>query len=232
MLDQETRDRITSHIEQAREGIAQSLAKSDDPSRSVLLMAVSKTVGIEEVQAAIDAGVHDFGENRAQELQKKSAAYPNENWHFIGRIQTNKLKEIVGTACMIHSVSSIHVLDAIQKQAAKKDVVQKVLIEVNVSGEESKDGFVEADVEDALEHATELPNVEVCGFMTMAPLGELDVARQVFRRLREIRDKYKVLFVNSDNVKLTELSMGMTQDYTEAVEEGATVVRLGRSIFA
>ena len=232
MIDEQTRERIASNIEDARAQVAAALERSGRSEGDVLLMAVSKTVGVDEVAAAIAVGVHDFGENRTSELKLKHDAHPDENWHFIGRIQTNKLKDVVGRACLIHSVSSVHALDAIEKQAAKIDAVQPVLIEVNVSGEESKDGFAESDLEDALRHAEDLPHVEVRGLMTMAPLGEVETARRVFARLREIRDEFKVLFVDSDNVHLSELSMGMTQDFVEAVEEGSTIIRLGRSIFA
>lgn len=232
MIDESVKKRIADNIGDARARIARALADSGRIGDDVLLMAVSKTVGTDEVAAAIEAGVHDFGENRTSELKLKSEAFPGENWHFIGRIQTNKLKDVVGRACLIHSVASLHALDAIEKQAAKIGVVQPVLLEVNVSGEESKDGFAEEELEGALAHASGLGHVEVRGLMTMAPLGEIDTARRVFGRLREIRDKTNVIFDYSGNIALTELSMGMTQDFVEAVHEGSTMVRLGRSIFA
>ncbi|MGI6220369.1 MAG: YggS family pyridoxal phosphate-dependent enzyme [Coriobacteriales bacterium] len=224
--------RIAAHIAAARDDIASALAESTDPARDVLLIAVSKTVGLEEVAEAIAAGVHDFGENRTAELKRKQEAYPEENWHFIGRIQTNKLKDVVGRACLIHSVASLHALDAIEKQAAKLDIVQPVLLEVNVSGEESKDGFAPAELDGALEHASGLSHVRVDGLMTMAPLGDTETARTVFENLREMRDKRAARFKVCNNIGLNELSMGMTQDFREAVREGATMVRLGRSIFA
>ena len=231
MMDGNASDRIRLNIEDARRRIADALEETAS-SREVLLMAVSKTVGLEEVAAAIDAGVHDFGENRAAEFKRKHDAYPNENWHFIGRIQTNKLKDVVGRACMIHSVSSVHAADAIDRIAEKKSVVQPILLEVNVSGEESKDGFSPDELPQALEHCLGLAHIEVRGLMTMAPLGELDTARRVFGRLREIEGELKVTYSKNDNVALQELSMGMTQDFEDAVREGSTIVRLGRSIFA
>ena len=232
MLDEQERKRIAENIEDARQRIAQALEDSGRAGEEVLLMAVSKTVGPDEVAAAIEAGVHDFGENRTSELKAKSDIFPDENWHFIGRIQTNKLKDVVGRACLIHSVASLHALDAIERLADRMDIVQPVLLEVNVSGEESKDGFTEGGLAGAIEHARGLSHVEVRGLMTMAPLGDIDTACRVFGRLREIRDKFNSICDNSDTILMTELSMGMTQDFEEAVREGSTMVRLGRSIFA
>ena len=235
-LDEEARGRIVSNIGETRARIDAALEESGrkgDPSDpGVLMLAVSKTVGVDEVAVAIECGVRDFGENRAQELKVKSEAHPDVNWHFIGRIQTNKIKDIVGRACLIHSVASIKVLDCIEDRAAREGIVQKVLLEVNVSGEETKDGFVPDELPAVLEHASGLSHVEVRGLMTMAPQGDPDVARGVFRRLREIRDELKVGSVISANVVLQELSMGMTQDFEQGIAEGATIVRLGHSIFA
>ena len=232
MVEDQVAERIARHIADARAEVAAALERSGRAGEQVLLMAVSKTVGVDEVAAAVAAGVHDFGENRTSELKLKHEAHPDENWHFIGRIQTNKLKDVVGRACLIHSVASIHAFDAIERLAERQGIVQPVLIEANVSGEESKDGFAPGELRAALEHATGLAHVEVRGLMTMAPLGAPETAREVFKRLREIRDEFKVEFADSDNVKLSELSMGMTNDFVEAVEEGSTIIRLGRSIFA
>ena len=223
---------IAGNIAEARAEVAAALEASGDPSRDVLLIAVSKTVDLDEVSEAIAAGVHDFGENRTAELKRKQEAFPDQNWHFIGRIQTNKLKDVVGRACLIHSVASIHALDAIEKHAARLGIVQPVLLEVNVSGEESKDGFVPGDLDGALEHASALEHVGVRGLMTMAPLGDAETARRVFENLREMRDERAARCKVCNNIVLNELSMGMTQDYREAVREGATMIRLGRSIFA
>lgn len=228
-------NKIKSNIEDAKSHIEQAL-KETGYTRKVTLMAVSKTVGLGDVKAAIEAGVHDFGENRSTEFKRKHDAYPDQNWHFIGRIQTNKLKDIVGRACMIHSVASVHAAQAIDKIAAKLNIVQPILLEVNVSGEESKDGFSSDEIKSAIEQCATLNNIEVRGLMTMAPLGELDTAKRVFQRLYQIEEELKVAYNNSDckykNIALEELSMGMTQDFIEAVQAGSTIVRLGRSIFA
>ncbi len=233
--DAEKAAKIKNRIEDAKAHISETLKESGS-SRSVTLMAVSKTVGLGDVQAAIEAGVHDFGENRTAEFKRKHDAYPDQNWHFIGRIQTNKLKDVVGRACMIHSVASVHAAQAINKIAAKQDIVQPILLEVNVSGEESKDGFSPDEIANAIEQCAAFNNVEVRGLMTMAPLGELDTAKRVFKRLYQIEEELKVSYNSNDcnfkNIALDELSMGMTQDFIEAVQEGSTIVRLGRSIFA
>lgn len=234
-VDGQVRERIIGNIEATRRRIAEVMeasGRSADPSDpGVLMLAVSKTVGIDEVGVAIECGVGDFGENRAQELKVKSEAYPDANWHFIGRIQTNKIRDIVGRACLIHSVASIRVLDGIDERAARMGIIQRVLLEVNVSGEQSKDGFTPEELPGVLEHACNLEHVEVRGLMTMAPQGDPIVARDVFRRLRGIRDELRVGSGKTANVFMQELSMGMTQDFEQGIAEGATIVRLGHSIF-
>ncbi len=235
-MDDSSAARIISNIDRTRAEITKAMAECGrdvEPGRpGVLLIAVSKTVGIEEVEVAISCGIRDFGENRAQELKVKSTAHPDVNWHFIGRIQTNKIKDIVGRACLIHSVSSTRVLDGIEGRASRLGIVQPVLLEVNVSGEKSKDGFTASELPGVLEHASGLPHVRVRGLMTMAPQGDPLLARSVFRSLRKIRDMHGAHASVYDNVDLIELSMGMTQDFEEGIREGATMVRLGHSVFA
>ena len=201
-----------------------------DPSQ-VKLVCVSKTVGPETVGEAISCGMNVFGENRAQDFRVKQERYPQAEWHFIGRIQTNKLHLVVGKAALIHSVASIHVLQAVERIAAREEVVQDILLEVNTSGEESKDGFAEGDVPAALDAARDCPHVVVRGFMTMAPHGDSVRARKAFGRLRALQTTHRASYADSSNISLTELSMGMSEDYTTALQEGATIVRLGRSIF-
>jgi len=195
----------------------------------VTIVGVTKTVGIEAVRCALVAGMTDFGENRVQEFLGKYGLFPDANWHFIGTLQTNKVKDVVGRACLIHSVDSIHLLDAIGKRAQATNVTQPVLLQVNVSGEDSKHGFECCDVREALIEASHLPNVAVRGFMTMAPFGRPADARWVFRELRELRDSLREMPLNG--VELDELSMGMSNDFRVAVEEGSTIVRVGRAIF-
>jgi pyridoxal phosphate enzyme (YggS family) len=220
----ENYQRIAAQIDAACQRVGR------DPSE-VTLVAVSKTVGVSEVALAIEAGIHDFGENRTNLFNEKWDAFPSENWHFIGSIQTNKIKEFVGRAALVHSVASQRVLQGISKRAVQLGLVQKLLIEVNVSGEESKDGVVPDMLASVLTTAVELEGIEVCGLMTMAPQGDLAAARDTFRGLRALRDRYKVEFKATERIQLDELSMGMSEDFVLAIEEGATIVRIGRSIW-
>ena len=217
------------------------------------IIAVSKTVGFAEIEQAIAAGVHGFGENRTTPFKERCAAFPQQEWHFIGMIQTNKIKDFVGRAALVHSVASERALRAIDVRMAAHvaqaalvtqaahvaqtapvvlDSRQPILIEVNTSGEESKDGISPSELETLLTVATSLEHVEVKGLMTMAPISNESVIRETFRVLRELRDAHAPRFRQADNIELRELSMGMSDDYEIAVEEGATIIRLGRALFA
>ncbi|NTW27759.1 MAG: YggS family pyridoxal phosphate-dependent enzyme [Coriobacteriia bacterium] len=195
----------------------------------VTIVAVTKTVGVEVVRQALLAGISDFGENRVQELLGKYGLFPDARWHFIGTLQTNKVKDVVGRACLIHSVDSLHLLHEIAHKAEQAGTVQQVLLQVNVSGEQSKHGFAPEDVHEALIEVSHLRGLEARGLMTMAPLGREEDARPFFRELRELRDSLRAMPLNG--VKLDELSMGMSNDFRVAVEEGATIVRVGGAIF-
>jgi PLP dependent protein len=199
-----------------------------DPS-DIRIVAVTKTVGLDEIGQAVDAGLHDFGENRVQEFLGKYGLFPGFNWHFIGTLQTNKVKDVVGRACLVHSVDSSRLLEEIDRRAEQAGVVQAVLLQVNVSGETSKHGFEPAELRDALIEASALSSVEVRGLMTMAPYGRPEDSRWVFRELKELRDSLREMPLNG--VELDELSMGMTNDFKVAVEEGSTIVRIGRALF-
>ncbi|MDR2035761.1 MAG: YggS family pyridoxal phosphate-dependent enzyme [Coriobacteriales bacterium] len=205
-----------------------------DP-REVLLVAVSKTVGVAVIEEATRLGIHDFGENRTKVLLEKQQGFPNERWHFIGHIQTNKLKEVVGRAILIHSVASKHALEVINTLALARGVCQSVLIEANVSGEASKDGATPAEVPGLLEYASTRAGIEVKGLMTMAPMllsHHDDTARSTFAALRELRDNLVPVFSGSDNISLNELSMGMSDDFGAAILEGATIIRIGRRLWS
>jgi pyridoxal phosphate enzyme (YggS family) len=199
-----------------------------DPA-GIRIVAVTKTVGIDEVGAAIAAGILDFGENRVQEFLGKYGLFPQARWHFIGTLQTNKVKDVVGRAFLIHSVDSLKLLNAIDHRAVSMKVIQPVLLEVNVSGEVTKHGFAPHEIAEVLTEASGLAGVRVQGLMTMAPFGRPEAAREVFESLRELRDSLREMPL--DGVELDELSMGMTNDYREAVEEGATIIRVGRGLF-
>lgn len=195
----------------------------------VRIVAVAKTVGPPEVRDAIAAGVTDFGENRVQELVAKRGLFPEARWHFIGTLQSNKVQHVVGKAYLIHSVDSVHLLERIDRVAGAMGVVQPVLLQVNVAGEVSKHGLDPDDVADVLRRSTELPGVDVRGLMTMAPLSRAESVRWVFRDLRRLFESLAAMRFNG--VELTELSMGMTNDFEVAIEEGATIVRIGRAVF-
>jgi len=199
-----------------------------DPD-GVTIVAVTKTVGVTEVQKAIAAGIADFGENRVQEFVGKHALFPDVRWHFIGTLQSNKVQHVVGKACLIHSVDSDKLLERIDRVAQAIGVVQPVLLEINVSREESKHGMSPEEAEEVLARGSQLPGVEIRGLMTMAPYARPESVRWVFSDLRGLFESLSAMRFNG--VDLSELSMGMTNDFEVAIEEGATIVRIGRAIF-
>ena len=198
----------------------------------VTLVAVSKTVGPDEVANAIEGGARDFGENRPDQLVAKADEYPEATWHFIGNIQSRRIRDIVGRASLVHSLFEESHARKIDEVARNKGVVQDVLIEVNVSGEESKSGLSPASVAQMIEACRDLPNVCVRGLMTMAPQGDSEVARETFAGLARLRDELREGMPTVEAASFTELSMGMSEDWREAVAEGATIVRVGRAIFS
>lgn len=221
---------IATRLEAVRRQVADAADVAGRDAADVTIVAVTKTVGVVEVQQAIAAGCHDFGENRVQEFLGKRGLFPDERWHMIGTLQSNKVRDVVGRAFLIHSIDSLKLLHAVDRHAAEADVVQPVLLQVNVAAEESKHGFSPEEVADALRDACELSHVEVRGLMTMAPLAAKDEdVRWVFRELRELLGRLQAEHIGRHD--LTELSMGMTNDFAVAVEEGATLVRVGRAIF-
>ena len=221
---------IAERYRKVRAGIADAADLAGREPSDVTLVAATKTAGPAEVAQAVAAGMHDFGENRSQEFIAKQALFPNEHWHFIGSLQTNKVKQIVGRAVLIHSVDSLHLLRVIDRRAQEAAVVQPVLLEVNVSSEATKHGMSFEAAEEAVGAARDLPGVCVRGLMTMAPLAARpESVRWVFRECAQWLGRLQAL--HYDGVELSELSMGMTNDFAVAVEEGATIVRVGRAIF-
>lgn len=197
----------------------------------VTLIAVSKTKPIEMIEEAIEYGKKEFGENKAQEMKQKYEALPKDIvWHFIGHLQTNKVKYVVGRASLIHSVDSLHLAEAIEKESAKKNVISDILIEVNVAGEESKFGLNTEETEELVRSISKLPHIRIKGLMTIAPfVDNPEDNRDIFRSLKEL--SVDIQSKNIDNVLMDILSMGMTGDYEVAIEEGATHVRVGTGIF-
>lgn len=205
--------------------------KSGRSKEDALLIAVSKTKPVEMLKEVYDAGCRDFGENKVQEIMDKIDKLPSDiRWHMIGHLQTNKIKYIIDKVYMIHSVDTLHLAEAISKEAVKKNLTVKILLEVNVAEEESKfgGGLDEAGI--LYEEASKLPNLEICGLMTIAPYVEnMEENRQYFAQLREL--SVDLFAKKTDNKRGVELSMGMSGDYPVALEEGATMIRVGSSIF-
>lgn len=202
------------------------------PTDSVTLLAVSKTVGPDGVRDAIEGGAIDFGENRPDQLVEKAEEFPDRNWHFIGNIQSRRIAEITRFATLIHSVYRERHALKINDCAAALGKVQDILIEVNVSGEPSKSGVSPIEAQELLERCEKMGNLRVRGLMTMAPQGDADVARETFRGLRELRDELRGRLEGDSREAFDQLSMGMSEDWKVAIEEGSTIVRIGRAIFS
>lgn len=222
---------IKENLENVRKNINDAIARSSRDAEDVTLIAVSKTKPVEMIKEAYDLGIRDFGENKVQEITDKYPRLPDDiKWHLIGHLQTNKVKYIIDKVCMIHSVDSYKLAEEISRQAVKHNVTADILIEVNVAGEESKFGVLPEDAAKLCEMISILPGIHIRGLMTVAPYVEdAEENRPVFCALRQ-------LFVdigakNIDNVDMECLSMGMSGDYTVAIEEGATFVRVGTNIF-
>ena len=199
-----------------------------DPEK-IKLIAVSKTYAADAINNAYELGFTDFGENKAQELRDKYNILGDKvTWHFIGSLQRNKVKYVVKAASFIHSVDSISLVDEINKQAAKLGKVQQILLEVKTSFEESKSGAEgEDNLTELARHSGSLENINLIGLMTMAPfINDEKIIRQSFSELRKLKDK-----LNGYGFNLSELSMGMTNDFEIAIEEGATMLRIGSAIF-
>ena len=222
---------IRERLEKVQNSISEAVKASGRDEKDVTLIAVSKTKPVEMIKEVYDAGIRDFGENKVQEIIDKYPKLPSDiRWHLIGHLQTNKVKYIIDKVCMIHSVDSLKLAQEISRQAIKHNVTADILIEVNVAGEDTKFGVKPEDTLSLCEEISTLANVRIRGLMTVAPfVDDPEENRAVFCTLRQ-------LFVdidakNIDNVCMDCLSMGMSNDYTIAIEEGATFVRVGTSIF-
>ena len=222
---------IRENIAAVRQRMAAAAERAGRSGEEILLVGASKMNDAGACREAIAAGIDALGENRVQELLEKDAqgAYEGAPLHFIGHLQRNKVRQIVGRVDLIHSVSSLELLEEIQKQAEKRGIVQRILLEVNVGGEESKSGFAPEDTLAAAERAAALPNLSVEGLMTIPPIqtephGNLPYFEKIYRLYIDIGQKVY------DN-KLKYLSMGMSDDFEDAIAAGATVVRVGSAIF-
>lgn len=203
--------------------------KKEIPS-SVKLLAVSKTKSIEMMEEAYKMGIRDFGENKVQEIMKKEEIFHKDvRWHLIGNLQTNKVKYIVGKVYLIHSLSSIKLLRQIEKEFGKVDQIAKVLLQINIGREESKGGILLEELDLIINEVEECKFVKVNGIMVIIPKGDEDSNRQCFKKIKDVFDELKEKSFN--NIEMEILSMGMTQDYKTAVEEGSNLIRVGEGIF-
>ncbi len=222
---------VTENYRKVEARVAAACERCGRKREEVTLIAVSKTKPVEMIQELIAAGVRDFGENKAQEMKEKIEQITDPlRWHFIGHLQTNKVKYVVGRACLIHSVSSLHLAEAIQKEADKKNVQCPVLVEVNIANEVTKSGIGEADAVELVRQVAALPNLKVRGLMAIAPpVEDPEENRPYFREMRRLAESIREMGL--PGVSMEELSMGMTGDFEVAIEEGATMVRVGTAIF-
>lgn len=218
-----------SHIREEIDAVCRTQGR--DPSE-VVLLPVSKTVGIAEITEAYDAGARAFGENRPDALCEKALQHPEYGWHFIGNVQSRRIRDIVAHADLIHSLYELKHVLKVNEVAKELGKVQHILLEVNVSGEESKSGLAPCDVACLLQETQECNSICIDGLMTMAPRSNRGEVQRTFSGLRKLRDDLVAQgFTQAPNCTLNELSMGMSEDWRAAIAHGATIVRIGRAIF-
>lgn len=222
---------LKTNLQEVERKIQAACRKANRKREDITLIAVSKTKPVSALQEVYDLGIRCFGENKVQELSEKYPQLPSDiNWHLIGHLQRNKVKNVIGKASLIHSVDSVRLTETIEAEAAKKDLIVDILIEVNVAEEDSKFGVSVSDALPIIETISKFPHIRIKGLMTIAPFVEnAEENRSVFARLRKL--SVDIAEKNIDNVSVGILSMGMTNDYEVAIEEGATMVRVGTGIF-
>lgn len=226
------RELVQKNLEDVRRRMAAACLRRGRPQDSVTLVAVTKTVDAAAARALYDLGVRDFGENRIQQAEEKIAALSGLDirWHMIGHLQRNKARDVVQRFAMIHSVDSLRIAEAIAEQARKRQTVARVLIQVNVSGEETKSGIASEEAGGMARDVARLDGLRLEGLMTMAPFCEdPEDCRPCFRRLRELRDE--IAAAGIEGAEMKHLSMGMTNDFEVAIEEGADLIRVGSALF-
>lgn len=221
---------IEKNLSVVRENISHAAQASGRTADEITLIAVTKTHSADIINEAIDLGITDIGENKVQEIMEKYDKVKPVRWHLIGHLQTNKVKYIIDKVDMIHSVDSIKLMDEIERQAEKHGVDMKILIQVNISGEETKFGIKPDEIEEFLLHAATLKRVKIYGLMTILPKVDTNMSNRLhFNNIHRIyidisQKKY-------DNVSMQYLSMGMSGDYPTAIESGSNMVRVGSAIF-
>ena len=213
------------------ENICKACEKAGRERSEVTLIAVSKTKPLEDLQAVYDLNIRDFGENKVQELTGKIENMPNDiRWHMIGHLQRNKVKYIVDKVELIHSVDSLRLAEEISRQAVKKNVIANILVEINIGEEESKFGISAENVKELVKDIAKLDNISIKGLMCVAPyVVDSEENRPFFHKIKDL--SVDIMKENIDNVSMNVLSMGMSNDYQVAIEEGATMVRIGSNLF-
>ena len=222
---------LKENLEYVESQIREACERSGRAREEVTLIAVSKTKPVSVLKEAYDLGVRVFGENKVQELADKYEALPKDiRWHMIGHLQRNKVKYIIDKVELIHSVDSLRLAETIEKEAARHNITANILIEVNVAKEDSKFGLMPEELNEFVFEVAKFPHIQVQGLMTIAPfVDDPEENRGIFQRLRKL--SVDIAAKNVDNITMCILSMGMTNDYTVAVEEGAAMVRVGTGIF-
>ena len=222
---------IAENLEKIRRNLDAACEGCGRDRNEVRLIAVSKFKPAEDILESYKAGQRLFGENRAQELSAKQAVLPADiEWHFIGNLQKNKVKYLVGKAALIHSVNSLELIREIERLAAVRSVTQEILLEINIAGEQSKQGAAPSEAEELIRTAVSQPHLRLRGLMAVAPLSENpEDSRPYFRQLRALRERFISELPEPD--AFDQLSMGMSGDYLIAVQEGATLVRIGTAVF-
>lgn len=222
---------IKTQLQEVQRRIEEACRRSGRSTKDVTLIAVSKTKPLSLLMEAYDCGIRQFGENKVQEIMDKAPQMPEDaTFHMIGHLQRNKVKQVLKHAKLIHSVDSVRLAEQIQVEAEKAGKVQDILLEVNVAREESKTGFMLEEAMDAALSICRFPNVKIIGLMTIAPFVEnSEENRLIFKKLYQLSVDIKSK--NIDNTTMSVLSMGMTGDYEVAIEEGATMIRVGTGIF-
>lgn len=222
---------LKENLQTVEKNIEEACRRAGRAREEVTLIAVSKTKPVEMLEEVYGEGIRDFGENKVQELCDKLEQLPTDiKWHMIGHLQRNKVKYIVGNVSLIHSVDTYRLAEEINIQAKKRNIVVPILVEVNIAGEESKFGTTAEDAILLVEDISKLENVRIKGLMTIAPyVVDAEENRLYFRKIKQL--SVDITNKNIDNVSMEILSMGMTGDYAVAIEEGATMVRVGTGIF-